>query len=369
MSLKAHRPSLFVAALSALVLAGCGNHASASGASGDIAIVNGEAISNDEYYRYLERKPVVQVAVAQQVQPGQAVEMQVSAPLGFQALRDLINRRILVDVARDEKVMPTEKDISDELAFQRGRQPDFMQKLTAQGLTLDDIKRDLTIDLAKEKILTKGITETKKDAEDYIKAHPEQFMAPEQARLIVVIVKDEAGQKQVDADLARGKSFQDVANQYSIDPKVRQTGGVIGINDVSRVDPGLRQIIESTGEGKTTPWQTQQEGFAKAYVDQKVKAKPLVLDDTQKEVVRRQLALQKGGAASDLPKRLVDKLRASKITVNSKPFQPLWDTAYKAMLEQSAASTAPAGTGGTSVPPTASPTTAGAGAPPAAGRQ
>ena len=104
--------------VASLALAGC-RGGSSSGASGDLAVVNGEAIPMDEYYRYLERKPAVQVVAPQngQLQAGQIAEMPTAAPLGFQAMRDLINRRILIDVARDEKVMPTEADVATELQF------------------------------------------------------------------------------------------------------------------------------------------------------------------------------------------------------------------------------------------------------------
>ncbi len=350
--MKAHRSSLFVAALASLALAGCG-HGSSSGAGGDVAIVNGEAISMDEYYRYLERKPVVQVEVPQGVQTGQVAELHVPVLLGFQALRDLINRRILLDVARDEKVMPSDDDVNKELTFQRSRQPDLLTRLTSQGLSLEDIKRDLTIDLAKEKIVTKGITVTAADADTYIKGHPEQFMVPEQARLIVVMVKDKAGENQVDTDLTAGKPFQTVAEQYSIDPKVRQTRGIIAINDVAQLPAGLQQLIESTPEGKTTPWQPQAQGFAKVYMDQKIKSKPMTLDANQKEAVRRKLALDRGSAASDLPKRLVDKLRSSKISVNPPSLKNLWDTAYKQLTEQQDMSPTNAPGGASAVPPTA----------------
>ena len=174
----------------------------------------------------------------------------------------------------------------------------------------------------------------------------------------------------MDADLTGGKPFQTVATQYSIDPKVRQTQGIIEIPDLSRAPAGLQQLIDSTPEGKTTAWQPQPEGFAKVYVEQKVKSKPMTLDANQKELLRRQLAQQRGSAASDLPKRLLDKLRASKITVSDPTLRANWDVAFKAILAQGTPS-APAAVPGAAptspnaVPPTAAP---GPGRPPAAGK-
>ncbi len=330
--MKAHPSQFVLAALASFALVGCpkGGSASVSGANGDVAVVNGDAISMDEYYRYLERKPAVQVATPQ----GQVAELQVAAPLGFQAMRDLINRRILIDVAKDEKVMPTDQDVATELAFQTKQNPQFMERLTAQGLSLEDIRRDLTLDLAKERIVTKGITVTPAQANDFIKANPDKFKTPEQAKLCIVQVKDAATEKQVDADLASGKPFPQVALQYSTAPNVRQTNGYYPVTDVSRMQPALQQLVAGTAEGKTTDWKQDGQQFVKIYVEQKVAAKPMTLTDAMKETVRRQLALQRGSQATDLPKRLVDKLRASKIVVTPPSLKTLWDNAFKTLQAQ-----------------------------------
>lgn len=369
-SLKTHLTPLAVAALASLALVGCNRGGSSSsvanvsGANGDLAVVNGEAISMDEYYRYLEHKLSVQAVATQPVPAGQVAEFQVAAPLGFQALRDLINRRILLEVARDEKVMPTPEDVAKELEFKTKQRPDYMQALTSQGLSLDDIRRDLTLDLARERVITKGITVTPAQADEFIKNNPDQFKTPPQAKLCLVAVKDAAGKKQVDADLAAGKPFPQVAVEHSILPGVRQTNGYLPITNVQQMQPALQAIVAATGEGKTTDWKTDttQTGtqFVKIYVEQKTAAKPIPITDTIKENVRRQLALQQGGQASDLPKRLVDKLRTAKITVNPPSLRTLWENAFKSLQAQDVQAntrTGNAGAPGASTPPSATPTT------------
>lgn len=341
--MKTHTSPFVIAALSSLALVGChgGGGSGTTGAGGDVAVVNGEAISNDEYFRYLERKPLVQVGAREpmQVQAGQIVEMQVATSLGFQALRDLINQRVLLDVARDENEMPTADEVKKELDYQTKANPQFMPALTAQGLTLEEIRRDLTIDLAKQKIVTKGITVSPADADAFIKANPDKFKTPEQAKVCLVQVKDVASQKQVDADLAAGKSFEDVAVQHSDDPRVRQSRGVATVGDVGRLaqtQPELAQLIRSTPDGKATDWKPDGNTgrFVKIFVEQKVASKPVPITDTIKENLRRQMAMERGSQATDLQKRLYEKLKTSKIVVNSPALKTLWDKLFATLKDQ-----------------------------------
>ncbi len=335
---------LFTAALATLTLAGC--HSGGSD-GGNLATVNGETIGLDEYHKYMERKPLVIV----QTQSGPA-ELPVAAPLGFQALRDLINRRVLLQVAKDDGVFPTAADVDKELEFQRKRDPQFIQKLLGQGMTIDDIKRDLTLDLAKERVVTKGITVTPADADKFIKDNPQRFMNPEQAKLRVIAVREASKKASVDKDLAAGQPFPQVAVAYSIAPDVRRTQGIFPISNVQQMPPELQAIVRSTPEGKVADWKQFGNEWAKIMVEQKIAAKPVAIDDTMKESVRRALAMEKGGQATDLAKRLVDKLRTSKVAVTPPALKTQWDTAFKSLQESDVKASTGTGkaTGGANAP-------------------
>ncbi|RYG26975.1 hypothetical protein EON82_01125 [bacterium] len=314
-------------AFASLALVGC------PGRSGgdNLATVNNEPISMDEFHRYLERKPVVQVVDSE---TGQQKELPVYASLGFQAMRDLVNRRILLQLAKDDNVFPTDADVKAELDFQVKRRPDFIRALQNQGLTIEDIRRDLTLDLAKERIITKGITVTTADAEKYIKENPKAFETPPQAKLRIIVVRDDSAKKQVDADLASGKPFSQVAMQYSVAPNVRQTQGEFPVKDVSRMPKALQDIVAATPELKATDWKRDGQQWVKIFVEQKVAAKPMTIDDTLKESLRRQMAMERGSKATDLGKRLVDKLKTSTVAVTLPSLKTPWETAFKSLQEQ-----------------------------------
>lgn len=340
-----------MATVASLALVGCGPRGGDS-----LANVNNEPISMEEFHRYLERKPVVQVVDSE---TGQQKELPVYASLGFQAMRDLVNRRILLQLAKDDNVFPTDTDVKAELDFQVKRRPDFIRQLQAQGLTIEDIRKDLTLDLAKERIITKGITVKKEDAEKYIKDNPKAFETPAQAKVRLIVVRDDAAKKQVDAELAGGKPFGQVAVQYSVAPGVRQSQGQFPITEVRRMPAVLQSIVSTTPEMKSTDWKRDGAQWVKIFVEQKVPAKPMTIDDTLKEALRRQIAMERGSKATDLGKRLVDKLKTSTIAVQLTSLKEPWDKAFKSLQEQDVQSN----TGTSATPPPAA--TTGGGAAPA----
>jgi len=340
--------------IAAMIGHGCGKGAAAGG---NLAVVNGEAISLDEYHSYLERKSSVQVIT--QMGPQEA---RVFGSLGLQGLRDLINRRIVLQIAKDEQVMPTDKEINEELDFQTKRRPSFVKTLTASGMTLDQIRADLALDLAQEKILTKGITVTPDEVSKFIKENPKKFATPEQAQLLWIVVKGADKKSQVDADLGAGQPFGVVAGRYSEAPNARQSGGMYNESVVEKFPPRLRGIIAKTDELKTTDWLADGANFVKFYVQKKVKEKPVLIDDTLKEAVRRDLAKQRGSQANDLAKRMQDKLKTAKIDVQVPQLKDAWDRAFDALLKEQVSpstSTAPAVT-----PPTKTVPSAATGTPP-----
>ncbi|MFQ3669775.1 MAG: SurA N-terminal domain-containing protein, partial [Fimbriimonadaceae bacterium] len=86
------KSSIYVAltAAAAITVAGCG------GKSEDVvAVVNGERITTSQFYDYLERKPTVRV----QTDNG-PVELPVADTIAFQAIQDLIARRLILQLAK-----------------------------------------------------------------------------------------------------------------------------------------------------------------------------------------------------------------------------------------------------------------------------
>jgi len=345
MSLKNSTSLLGTAAASAVlgafgfyVLSGCGGGKD----SGPVlALVNGETITMDDFHKYMQSKPSVRIQTAN----GPA-EARVSESLAFQALQDMIARQVTMQMAKDEGVFPTEQEVTKELEFQKKLQPTFLTQLTQAGLTLDRIKQSLTLNLAREKLITKGVNVTMQEAEEFIKSNPKQFMDPAKAAMLWIFARSEDRKKQVDSALQSGQTFSVVASQYSEVPGARQQGGRFPQETISGLPADLQRLVNATAEGRATDWFRMQDGFAQFFVEKKTPEKPIDMTPERKEYVRRQLAQQRGAQATDLSKRVLDKLLKSTVDVKERTLVEAWKRAFERFKEEQKVDV-PAGPGST----------------------
>ncbi|MEZ0326087.1 MAG: SurA N-terminal domain-containing protein [Fimbriimonas sp.] len=324
----------WASACALLIIVGCGSKGEET-----VATVNGEPITKKAYLDHLERKQVVQVQTPRTPVDTPVMDAPVVGSLGLQAMQDLINRKLLLQMAEKEGVMPQKADIEKELAFQTKRRPDFVSYLTDRGLTIDMIKDDLKFDLARERLLTKGVNVTAADVDLYIKENPKEFMEPAQAQLLYVVVTSPEKKAQVDKELSTGQNFQVVATRYSEAPQARETGGMFQVSNVNAMPKKLQDLVRATPELKTTDWQHEGKSWVKFFVQKKQAERPIPMDETKKEFVRRQLAMQQGQRANDLGRRLNQMLTEGKINVTVPYLKGPWE---KAIERAKAASNQPA---------------------------
>lgn len=323
-------PTALIVSVGAL-LAGCGGKSAES-----LASVNGDSITMEQFNEYLMVKPTV--AVITNNGPATA---QVADTLAFQALNDLVRQRVLLQMAKDEGVFPTDAEVGSELDFQTKLRPNFVRDLTARGLTLDMIRRDLTVQVAQQKLLTKGINVTMEEVDQFIKDNPARFTRPESAQMLWIVV-DDAGRAAVDADLRAGQAFASVAVRRSAVPNARENQGRlvvqgnpnVPLSTLDQLAPGLANTIRNTPEGRQTGWIRSGQQFAKFLVERKQAAEKQTLSDAQKEQLRREIAATRGSAALDLNKRILDRLKEARVTVNVQPLREPWNRAMKRLTEE-----------------------------------
>lgn len=332
--LKTHNTSLMIGAIAgfatcALVfgVAGCGKGEEV------IAVINGEPITEKEYYSYLEYKPEVRVQTANGV-----ASLTTDGILGFQAMQDLIAQKTTMQLARDMKLYPTDEEINRELEFRKKLNANFLPQLTGRGLTLEMIRKSLTLDLIQEKILTKDIKVTIADADKYVKDNPKEFIDPARAELSFIKVSDQRTRATVDRELSSGQSFTQVALRYSEAPEAKRTNGKL-LDATTGQPPAVESLpadvqkaIANFSGGETTDWIRFVDGWGKFYVHKKTPAKPITLDDTKKEYLRRMIAKNKGAQGKDLNRQVLTKLKDSKVDVQRTAYKDLWANAYKRFM-------------------------------------
>lgn len=322
------------ASLAALFVAGCGR-----GGGGGLAMVNGESISAEDFNKYLETKPTVTVMT-----DTGPVEARVAGSLAFQALKDLVARKILVQLAKDEGVAPTEADVLAELELRKKLNPNYIKQVTAAGTSIQRLKEDIGIELASERLESKGITVTKEEVDKYIATNKDEFMEAARADMQWIFVKTEAAKSAVDKELATGQPFSSVAQRLSEFPNARQDQGRFPQPVINNMPPELQTLVNKTEELKVTEWLKLSDGWAKFSIQKKTPAKPINMDETRKLFLQRKLARERGKQAVDLNKRISDKLKSSEIKVEDPSLKEPWERAMEE-LKKATGADVPKGSG------------------------
>jgi hypothetical protein len=302
-----------------IALAGCGDRSGPT-----VAVINGQPITQAEYHSYLERMQLVQVQTDAGVQ-----QARIAGTLGLQALNDLVRRELVLQLAKEEGLLPNEADIEQELAFQTKRRPDFVSFLTGKGMTLEMIRNDIRFDLARERLLTRGKETTMDEVEQFIQENPQMLMEQPQAQLLWVVVSSEDKKAEVDKSLAAGQSFQVVATKFSEAPRAREMGGMYQETRVQSMPKGLQQLVAQTPEMRSSVWVQDGKNHVKFYVQRKTEPKPIVMDDVKKEYLRRQMALQKADKDNNLTERLRSAFAGANINVTASHLKGPWDSAFE----------------------------------------
>lgn len=298
-----------------VALAGCGGDKSKEA----IATVEGEPITREEYYRQLETKPTVTVRIQ-----GQTAEVPVSELLGYQALRDLVARKILLQEARDKGVEPNDKDITAELDFRQKIDPQYIRRQQSNGKSFDQIKSDIKFELAQERILTKDVKVSMDEVEQYIKDNPKEFIQPATAELRWVLVTKPEKRALVDAQLGQGKDFVSVATEFSEFANARRDQARFPGREVNMMPAKVRDAIVKTPENEMTGWIELEKNYARFFVERKTEERKMEMNEARKELVRRDLARRRGAVANDLAKRLEDRLVNGKIDIRLEQFKEAW---------------------------------------------
>jgi foldase protein PrsA len=316
--------------LAAFAAIGCQGGGGAGG-GGDVATVNGDRITKAQFTQYLMVKPTVQVAPNS---PGVNQAVVVNS-LGLQALQDLVRQQLLMQMARDENLFPNEAEIQQELTFRTKQDPAFVRNLTGRGLSLDMIRRDLSIQLAQYRLLTRGITISDAEVDEYIKANPNRWTTPELAELRWIVVSNANRRQEAERKLQAGEAFTTVAGQYSEIQGARENQGKMVIPNnpfregvpltaLDNIQPGLTAKVRSTAEGRQTAWIQSGNQFAKFLIEKKSPASKREVKPEDREEIKRQLATNKGAEGIDMDERIRQRLIDAKIEVSENTLKEPW---------------------------------------------
>ena len=227
--------------LGALVLAGCGSSAETPDNT-VAATINGKKIMMSEIEKIIHQQAGGKEA---QMSPHDLAQARMTV------LDKLIQREVLFQRAEQEKLLPTEEQITTSINSQKQQagltDEDFARQLKEQNMSpeaiREDAKKDLAINSLQEKYSGK-ITISDREVEDYYNANKQQFVNARGVGLGMIMVdpsdnsqqgvatddaKNETDAKtkidNINAQLKSGADFATVARSRSEDPNSVPRGG------------------------------------------------------------------------------------------------------------------------------------------------
>ncbi|HEY0798084.1 MAG TPA: peptidylprolyl isomerase, partial [Candidatus Baltobacteraceae bacterium] len=225
-----------VLSLSLLVLAACSSAGTAASttttSSGDVASVNGEKISRDDF--------VTKIEALQQAKG---------------VLNQMVQSALIDQYAKANNVTVADADVQKKEDTIRANYPpgQFEQILARQGLTEDDVKKILREQLVIEQAVGKDVHVSDDDIKKFIATNHATLDTPEQARARHILVADLPTAQQVEAKLKSGAKFEDLAKQYSTDPSTKDKGGELGFFNKGAMVPEFEKAAFSQPIGEIGP--------------------------------------------------------------------------------------------------------------------
>jgi foldase protein PrsA len=193
------------AALGAAAL--CVSLAACNNGGGNVAAVNGQAISRAELDRKLE-----------------------SSAAAKQALTQMVQQTLIDQYARDKKVDVTQAEIDKRIGEIKAKYPagQFDQMVKQQGYTAQDVQNIIKGSLVLEKAVAPQVHVSDADIKAYFDKNHAVFDKPAQVKARHILVADANTAKMVLAKLKAGGSWDALAKQYSTDPSSKEKGGDLG---------------------------------------------------------------------------------------------------------------------------------------------
>lgn len=283
--------------------------------------VNGEEIKAGEYYRRMEFLPGVGKMFGQSF---------AQAPPGLLTIDQLVTERLVFQQAKEFGVFPTDAEVQDEIAYSTRMDANYVKGWTDSGRTLEELTYQVRFGLAQFKLISRGITFTDAEIQEFYKNNIALFTIPKQVTLKVIAVNSEETANKVDADLKAGKTFEEVAKAYSLDVSAAMDGD-FGKRSYEDLAPVVRREIDKIKVGGTTAWIIDDTNktrvkFKLVAADPEV-VKPLDAD-LKRRIRRDQLAVR-GGVRNDVRKQMNEVRQKATIVINEKEFAD----AYKRFID------------------------------------
>ena len=280
-----------------------------------VMTINGEAIKAADYYKKMEYLPGVGRILGDRF---------AEAPPGILTIMRIIDERLLLQLAAEQKVSPVDAEVDEEFAYRLKQDPKLNENLVSSGLNTEVYKYRLRLELAEFKLQTQGITITDQEVEKHYKDNPTRFTIPKGYKLRGIAVGAAAYKDAVVKELASGKKFDEVAKALSKDPS-KVAGGDIGILPEGSLSDVVKKALANTKIGQHTAWIQSESTSVMFFLEDVIAAKVQPLDADLRRDLRKMMMIERGQVKINLAKLLVKKRNEAKVELTRKEFQKIVD--------------------------------------------
>jgi len=219
------------------------------------------------------------------------------------SIDQLIGRTLLVQAAREAKIVADPKEVAAALEEQRKRAggPEALAKeLAGIGITEQDLERiEADSEIVRKFIetqVTPKVAVTDADAKSYFDSHPQEFQHPEQVKLRLVLIavqpgaseKDDAAAKARAEDARKrvlaGEDFAKVAQEVSADSS-KARGGEVGWVRKGVLLTELEAPVWALKTGEVSEVLKTKYGYHVFKVDERRQPGPLPFDEVKPMLV------------------------------------------------------------------------------------
>lgn len=263
---------------SSVLLGGCDAEPVAE-QQGPLIKINDQDISKAEFLAAFDKS-------LQKDQPLSGIERE---ELQRSFLVQLIDRELIHAQARSLGITLTDADVEAALQGYLEDYPgaSFETMLKERGLTMQAWREELKESLIMEKLLEQAVYSrvdiTDMEVAAYYKDNRDQFDRPAQVRARQIVVADEGEGQEILALLRQGRSFAEVAAEYSLSPD-SENGGDLGFFGRGEMPPEFEEVVFNLPVNRLSDLVKTEYGYHIFMVEEKRKAARLSRKEATGEI-------------------------------------------------------------------------------------
>ncbi|ADP34711.1 hypothetical protein BATR1942_18970 [Bacillus atrophaeus 1942] len=213
---------------------------------------------------------------------------------GKATLEDMINVRVVEQLAKKNKLKVSDSDIEREFLLIKAVNNSFYED---EHTTEKEWKDQIRYNILLEELLTKDIDISEKEMKSFYTKNKELYQFDDSYRIRHIVVKDQEEANRVLKDLKGGSSFEAVAAERSTDRYTSPYGGDLGFVTEAQDSIPAAYITEARTL-KENEWSTEpikvSKGYAIIQLKEKLNARTFTYDEV-KDQIKRQIAMDQLG--------------------------------------------------------------------------